>query len=208
MYIKRVAELRVRTCREEIAMKVAAAVLFAVVVAFAISPCCGGHEQVEGNAAKGLSSFSDSSQKHPLSKRSLDVIATSTKWLEGVISESRRTQSHVHDRIKKAFEEMKKVQPRTRREINPLVSCLTDAGLSAIDKACDNIASKWVCHTTVSALRVVANITGIADGNVVQQLICNHLGELTYDAGRFLHQLVCEWATAAFDDNPFVGYIC
>ena len=208
MYIKRDSELRGSTCREEMAMKVAAAVLFAVVIAFAIPSCCEGQEQVGGNAAKGLSPFGDSSQQQPLGNKSLEVIANSTKWLEGVISESRRTQSHVHDKIKKAFEEIKKVRLRTRRGLNPLVSCLTDAGLSAIDKACDNIASKWVCHTTVSALQVVANIAGIADGNVVLQLICDHLGELTYDAGRFLHQLVCEWAMTAFDDNPFVGYIC
>ena len=212
MYIKRVAELRVSTCGEEIAMKVAAAVLLAVVVAFAIPPCCGGHEQVEGYAAKGLSSFSDSSQEQPLSKTSLEVIANSTKWLEGVISESRRTQSHVHDKIKKAFEEMKKVRRRTRRGLGPLANCLADAVLSFFDEACDDIASEWTtCHTAVSAIRLVNKVVNIADGSAVLHQICEHLGELGYHIGQFLHQLMCQWAQAAFGDKlpHFIEqYIC
>ena len=189
-------------------MKVAAVVLFAVVIAFTIPLCCEGHEQVGGNAAKGLSPFGDSYQQQPLSKKSQEVIVASRKWLKGVINDS-----HIHEEVKKAFLEMhgkKVVRVRAKRWLGALTiaSCLTSAALSAINKACNHITSEWVCYMVGFGLRVVTKIADIADGSVILQLICDHLGELTYDAGRFLHQLVCEWARTAYENSLFVDYFC
>ena len=189
-------------------MKVAAAVLFAVVIAFAIPLCCEAHEQVGGITVKGLSPFSDSSQQQSLSKESLEVIAASREWLKEVINDS-----HIHEEVKKAFLEMhgrKVVRVRAKRWLGALTitSCLTSAALSALNKACNHITSEWVCYMVEFGLRVVTKIAGIADGSVILQLICDHLGELTYDAGRFLHQLVCEWAATAYENSPIVDYIC
>ena len=198
--------------RTKIEMKATAVLVFAGVIILAIPLCCEGGKWDRENAAKGLSRYSDTSQQQPLSEKSLEVIETSRKWLEEVINKSRRTQSNIHDKIKKAFEEIKKVRSRTRRGLGPLTSCLADAVLSLSDKACDAITSKQtICHTVVSSLRVLKKIVGIADGNAVLQLICEHLGELAYDAGQFLHQLVCQWAKTAFGDSLpqfVVDYAC
>ena len=196
----------------KIAMRVTAVLVFAGVIFLAIPLCCEGGKWDRENAAKGLSPYSDTSQQQPLSERSLEVIETSRKWLEEVISESRRTQSNVHDRIKKAFEEINKVRRRTRKGLGPLTSCLADAVLSLSDEACDDITSKrTICHTAVSALRILMKIVGITDGNAVLQLICQHLGELGYEAGQFLHQLMCQWAKTAFGDRLpqfIIDYAC
>ena len=188
-----------------------AAVLFAVVIIIAVPLCSGGREEDGGkNAGKRLSHSSDSAKQHPLKEESLKVIAVSRKWLEGVINESRRTDSHLHNKIKQAFEEMngkKEVRRRAKRWVRSLTSCLGGAALSAIDKACD--ASEWtVCHMVVSVLQKVVDI---ASGNAVLHQICKHLGELGYDVAQFLRQLVCEWAQATYEDNlPWFirKYVC
>ena len=195
--------------RTKIEMKTTAVLVFAVVIILAIPLCCEGGKWDRENAAKGLSRYSDTSQQQPLSERSLEVIQTSRKWLKQVISDS-----HIHKRVKKILLELHDREPsRTRAKrwlgVLTITTCLTDAGLSAIDKACDDNASKWTCHIAVSALRTVMKIVSIADGSAMLQLICEHLGELAYDAGQFLHQLVCQWAQTAFDDNAFiVKHIC
>ena len=194
----------------KIAMRITAVLVFAVVIILAIPLCCEGGKWDRENAAKGLSPYSDTSQQQPLSEKSLEVIETSRKWLEQVISDS-----HIHKRVKKILLELHEKEPsrtRAKRQLGVLAitTCLTDAGLSAIDKACDDYASKWTCHIAVSALRIMMKVVSIiADGNALLQLICDHLGELAYDAGHFLHQLVCQWAKTAFDDNAFiVKHIC
>ena len=195
--------------QKKIAMKVTAVLVFVVVIILAIPLCCEGGKWDRENAAKGLSPYSDTSQQQPLSEKSLEVIETSRKWLEQVISDS-----NIHKRVKKILLELHEKEPsrtRAKRQLGVLAitTCLTEAGLSAIDKACDDYASKWTCHIAVSALRIVMKIVGIADGSAMLQLICDHLGELAYDAGQFLRQLVCQWAKTAFDDNAFiVKHIC
>ena len=189
-----------------------AALLFAVVIALAIPLCCECRDG-EKNAGKRLSHSSDSVQQQPLKEDSLKVIAASRKWLEGVINESRRTDSHLHNKIKQAFEEMKGkkiVRRRARRWAGSLTRCLGSAALSAIDKACD--ASEWTaCHMVLTVLRTVKKVVDIASGNAVLQEICEHLGELGYDVTQFLRQLACEWAQAAYEDNlPWFirKYVC
>ena len=182
-----------------------------MVIAFAIPLCCECHEEDGGkNAGKRLSHSSDSAQQQPLKEQSLKVIADSRKWIEGVINESRRTDSHLHNKIKKAFEEMKgkkEVRRRAKRWAGSLTSCLADGALYAIDKACD--ASEWTaCHMVLTVLQKVVDITG---GNAVLHHICKHLGELGYDVTQFLRQLVCEWAQAAYENNlPWFikKYVC
>lgn len=193
-------------------MRATAVLVFAVVIILAIPLCCEGGKWDRGNAAKGLSPYSDTSQQQALSEKSQKVIETSRKWLEQVISKSHRTQSNVHDKIKEAFEEIKKTRIRARRELSPLTSCLADAVLSLSDEACDDITSKQtICHTVVSSLRILEKIVGIADSNAVLQLICEHLGELGYEAGQFLRQLMCQWAQTAFGDSLpqfIIDYAC
>ena len=191
-----------------------AAVLFAVVIIIAVPLCSGGREEDGGkNAGKRLSHSSDSAQQQPLKEDSLKVIAASRKWLEGVINESRHTDSHLHNKIKQAFEEMKGkkiVRSRAKRWAGSLTSCLAGAALSIIDKACD--ASEWTaCHMVLTVLRTVKKVVDIASGNAVLQEICEHLGELGYDVTQFLRQLACEWAQAAYEDNlPWFirKYVC
>ena len=191
-----------------------AALLFAVVIALAIPLCCECCEEDGGkNVGKRLSHSSDSAKQQPLKEESLKVIAASRKWLEGVINESRRTDSHLHNKIKRAFEEMKGkriVRRRAKRWAGSLTSCLGGAAVSAIGKACD--ASEWTaCHIVPSVLRTVKKVVDIASGNAVLQKICEHLGELGYDVTQFLRQLACEWAQAAYENNlPWFikKYVC
>ena len=83
---------------------------------------------LQQNVVKGLSPYSDATQQQqPTSEKSLKVSADSRKWRKGVIGESRHAQSNVHDRIKKAFEEVTKVQNRAKRGLGLLTSCLTNA---------------------------------------------------------------------------------
>ena len=98
---------------------------------FPFPSCCEGSEQDRENAAKGLSPYGDSSQQQLLRKKSLVVIVASRKWFEGVISEPCHAQSHVYDRIKKAFEERNYVRLRARRWLGPLTSCRSDVEVSA-----------------------------------------------------------------------------
>ena len=66
------------------------------------------------------------SNNSPPSETFLKVI-DSRRWLKGVIGESHHMQSNVHDRIKKAFVEVAKVQNRAKRGLGLLTSCLTNA---------------------------------------------------------------------------------
>ena len=190
------------------------AALLVVVILFAIPFCCVGAEKdVAKDVVKSTQSLSCTGEiipQCPLNEESLKVIADSRKWLERVVTTSHHTQPHLHGKIKRAFQEMngqKQVKTRAKRILGSLTSCLADAGLSAIDKACDEFASGWtICHTVVSAVRIVKNIVGIAGGNSpVIQRICEHLGELGYQAAeyvvQFFRQLLCEWAQAVFSDN-------
>ena len=190
------------------------AVLLVVVILFAIPLWCMGDEEggVKG-AVKNTHNLASTDKSNPqchLREESLKVIADSKKWLKRVVMVSVLTKSHVHKKIKKAFEKMngqKQVKTRAER-VGSIASCLADAGLSAIDKACDKFASDWTttCHTVISAVETVTNIVGIAGGdNAVIQRICELLGELTYQATehmvQFFHHLLCEWAQAVFGDS-------
>ena len=195
-------------------MKVTA-VLLVVVILFAIPLWCVGDEEggVKG-AVKNTHNLACTDMSNPqchLKEESLKVIADSKKWLKRVVMVSVLSKSHVHEKIKRAFEEMngqKQVKTRAKRILGSLTSCLADAGLSAIDKACDKFTSDWTttCHTVISAVQTVTNIAGIAGGdNAVIQSICEHLGELTYQATeyvvQFFRHLFCEWAQAVFGDS-------
>lgn len=83
--------------------------------------------KLQQKVVKRLSPYSVASQQQTLSEKSLKVI-DSRKWLKGVISdsESRHKQSDVHDRVKKAFEEVT-VENRAKAGLALLTSCLTNA---------------------------------------------------------------------------------
>ena len=203
MNIRRLSESRGHTDLEKIAMKATAVLVFAVVIVFTFPLCCEGREQDRKNAVKELSPYGALPQQQSLSEKSLEVIAKSKKWLEGAIGDP-----HVHNRIKRVFLEIRreKVRRRVKRwwwGAVTATTCLADAALSAIDKACDSDTS---CQTALWTVKTIVSI--IADGSALLQLICDHLGELAYDAGQFLHQLVCQWAKTTFDDNPIVDFFC
>ena len=210
MNIKRLSESRGHTDVEKFAMKATAVVVFVVVIVFAIPLCCEGRERERKNAVKELSPYGALPQHQPLSEKSLKIIADSKKWLKGVIDDP-----HLHSRIKRVFLEIRGEKvARTRAKrwwwgAVTATTCLADAALAAIDKACDSDTSELTtCHTVVSALRTVMKIVSIADGSTLLQLICDHLGELSYHVGQFLRQLVCQWAQTTFDDNPVVDFFC
>ena len=210
MNIRRHSESRGHTDIEKITMKATAVLVFVVVIVFAIPLCCEGRERDRKNAVKELSPYGAlPQQQQSLSEKSLEVIAKSKKWLEGAIG-----NPHVHNRIKRVFLEIRreKVRRRVKRwwwGAVTATTCLADAALSAIDKACDSDTSELTtCHTVVSALRTVMKIVSIADGSTLLQLICDHLGELGYHVGQFLRQLVCQWAKTTFGDNSIVDFFC